>query len=152
MTKDALTFKLDTSALDRALLKKIAGMPSAKRQILGSVGIQGAKGMRENFLVRQADETGSRWRPLSQKTLESRARSKRGRRAGLPKILVDTGFMSDIRHEVRSDHVKVGTMANYGSKHQFGQGLPARKWAYFAEATQRKIKEAMSLVFRKVFR
>lgn len=97
------------------------------------------EGIEGNF-DRQSDRKGGTWQELSEKRIKER--KLKGTWPG--KILVDTGFLSEIKYNILSaNEAKVGTEASYGNKHNVGRRTPKREWLYLSKETKEKIRKAV---------
>ena len=142
--------KVDDRVFKSKMAKMLQGLKprsSEQKNLLKLMGIAGTQNIEDHF-KKEAGPNGA-WTPLALKTLESRVRGRRGNKWG-PAILRDTGLMWRMNTDVKTNSVRVGSSAEYAERHNFGNGVPKREWAYIDTGGAKKIKLNIDFYIKKI--
>ena len=149
------TVVFNDAKLKRVLNKTLSRLKNTAG-IMSRIGVVGERGIEGNF-IKERDSKNRSWKPLSEATIALRRKNKNRN----IRILRDTGRLSHINFNARNGRVLIGTIANYGKKHQFGgstyflgkmRRIPKREWLYLDDKTRRKIKLTMEDYLKDSFR
>ena len=120
-------------------VEKLASNP---RPILDRWAVLGFRDVIDHF--RKEEGPGGSWAALSQATLQMRRKGKKSRS---DKILQDTGTLRNSLLPgsglTRFEPTKVilSTRVEYGAKHEFGIGVPKRRFMWISDAAKERMEK-----------
>jgi phage virion morphogenesis protein len=119
---------------------RLASKIENRRPLMKRIGVVLEQEVATNF-KNQAFESKP-WEPLAPSTLDAR-RTGRGASESEGRILQDTGLLREsIAFQSDNDTVRIGTPVEYAPRHQFGIGVPERK---FITSKERGLKIAVDV-------
>jgi len=138
---------------DKKLIDIISRM-NRTNDALNVIGIETMKFVKKTFVTEGEELLGSKWRPLSNKTIEMRRKGK-GKSQGL-QILTDTGVAKrSISYEINGNSVYIGfppNTARYMFKHQFGLKVPKRQILGYNEKLQSNINHSLQALVQEILK